>query len=166
MTILKNITGVLGAVAPGLAQSMGGPLGSVAMGVLSKVLSKDGKKVEATEESIGEALKSPTPEQLLEIKKAELDYQEKLKELDIDMQKVTNADIQSARTVFAKDWTPKVFAMGILVGFFCFVFYIVSSPWSREMEPIMNIILGGLLANLASVVSYYFGNSHSPGDSK
>ena len=45
-----------------------------------------------------------------------------------------------------------------------FVFYIVSDDWNREMEPLLNIILGGLLANVASVSSFYFGNSHKGED--
>mgnify|MGYP003116975545 FL=1 len=83
-----------------------------------------------------------------------------MKELDVDVFKLENEDIQDARRTFAGDWTPKVFAMTIVLGFFAFVFYIVSDDWNREMEPLLNIILGGLLANVASVSSFYFGNSH------
>ena len=78
----------------------------------------------------------------------------------MDVFKLENEDIQDARRTFSGDWTPKVFAMTIVLGFFAFVFYIVSDDWNREMEPLLNIILGGLLANVASVSSFYFGNSH------
>jgi hypothetical protein len=158
---IKSITGVLGAVAPGLAQTITGPLGSVAITALSKVLSSDEKPVEPTEQAVAEALQHPTPEQLLAVKEAENEFQTQMKKLDVDLVKLKNEDIQSARKFFGKDWTPKVFALGIMLGFFGFVFYIVAiDTWNREMEPLLNIILGGLLANLASVVSFYFGNSH------
>ena len=158
---IKSITGVLGAVAPSIAQSLTGPLGSVAITALSKVLSTDDKPVEPTEESIAQALQHPTPEQLLAVKQAEQAFEVQMRELDVDLVKLRNQDTQSARSAFGRDWTPKVFALLILLGFFGFVFYIVAiDTWNREMEPLLNIILGGLLANLASVVSFFYGSSH------
>ena len=40
-----------------------------------------------------------------------------MKELDIDVFKLENEDIQDARRTFSGDWTPKIFAMTIVIGF-------------------------------------------------
>lgn len=154
-----KLKGIINAVAPTIGQALGGPLGGLASQAISNVLG-----VKNDSKSIENALAHATPEQLAEIKKAELEFEKQMKELDVDVFKLENEDIQDARKTFAGDWTPKIFAMTIVLGFFAFVFYIVSDDWNREMEPLLNIILGGLLANVASVSSFYFGNSHK-GDS-
>jgi len=150
-----KLKGIINAVAPTIGQALGGPLGGLASQAISNVLG-----VKNDSKSIENALANATPEQLAEIKKAELEFEKQMKELDVDVFKLENEDIQDARKAFAGDWTPKIFAMTIVLGFFAFVFYIVSDDWNREMEPLLNIILGGLLANVASVSSFYFGNSH------
>ena len=154
-----KLKGIINAVAPTIGQALGGPLGGLASQAISNVLG-----VKNDSKSIENALAHATPEQLAEIKKAELEFEKQMKELDVDVFKLENEDFQDARKTFAGDWTPKIFAMTIVLGFFAFVFYIVSDDWNREMEPLLNIILGGLLANVASVSSFYFGNSHK-GDS-
>ena len=154
-----KLKGIINAVAPTIGQALGGPLGGLASQAISNVLG-----VKNDSKSTENALAHATPEQLAEIKKAELEFEKQMKELDVDVFKLENEDIQDARKTFAGDWTPKIFAMTIVLGFFAFVFYIVSDDWNREMEPLLNIILGGLLANVASVSSFYFGNSHK-GDS-
>ena len=150
-----KLKGIINAVAPTIGQALGGPLGGLASQAISNVLG-----VKNDSKSIESVLAHATPEQLAEIKKAELEFEKQMKELDVDVFKLENEDIQDARKAFAGDWTPKIFAMTIVLGFFAFVFYIVSDDWNREMEPLLNIILGGLLANVASVSSFYFGNSH------
>ena len=150
-----KLKGIINAVAPTIGQALGGPLGGLASQAISNVLG-----VKNDSKSIENALAHATPEQLAEIKKAELEFEKQMKELDVDVFKLENEDIQDARKTFAGDCTPKIFAMTIVLGFFAFVFYIVSDDWNREMEPLLNIILGGLLANVASVSSFYFGNSH------
>ena len=150
-----KLKGIIDAVAPTIGQALGGPMGGLAAQAISSVLG-----VKNDSKSIEKALQSATPEQLVEIKKAELEFQAQMKQLDVDVFKLENEDIQDARKTFAGDWTTKIFAMTIVLGFFAFVFYIVSDDWNREMEPLLNIILGGLLANVASVSSFYFGNSH------
>ena len=150
-----KLKGIINAVAPTIGQALGGPLGGLASQAISNVLG-----VKNDSKSIENALAHATPEQLAEIKKAELEFEKQMKELDVDVFKLENEDIQDARKTFAGDWTPKIFVMTIVLCFFAFVFYIVSDDWNREMEPLLNIILGGLLANVASVSSFYFGNSH------
>ena len=68
---LKNI---IGAVAPTLGTALAGPLGGTAAKAISAVL---GCKSDA--KSIETAMQAATPEQLLEIKKAELAHEKPIK---------------------------------------------------------------------------------------
>ena len=160
MKIGNLLKGVVGSVAPKLAGTLGGPLAQMAVTQIAGALG-----VEPTEKAVTAKLQNPTPDDLLALKKAEADFEIRMRELDIDETKLSIEDVKDARKTFSGAWTPRIFAMTILLGFFGFVFYIVSEPWSREMEPMLNIILGGLLANVASVGSVYFG-SRPPGNSK
>ena len=62
----KLLTNIIGSVAPTLGTALGGPLGGMAGDVISKVLGCDNDPV-----SLEKAISAATPEQLLEIKKAE-----------------------------------------------------------------------------------------------
>jgi hypothetical protein len=111
--MLDAIKGIVGAVAPNLGAALGGPIGGAAMTMLSQALGCDNN-----ERALQRAIQSATPEQLAEIKKAELDFEARMKELDVDIFALETQDTQDARKHFAKDWTAKLIAL-VMVGFFC-----------------------------------------------
>jgi hypothetical protein len=78
--MLDAIKGIVGAVAPNLGTALGGPLGGAAMTMLSQALGCDNN-----ERALQRAVQAATPEQLAEIKKAELDFEARMKELDVDI---------------------------------------------------------------------------------
>ncbi len=53
-----------------------------------------------TPKAIEKAVAEATPEQMLELKKAEQDFELQMKELDVDVFKLETADIQDARGKF------------------------------------------------------------------
>jgi hypothetical protein len=79
-SLIKN---VISALAPTLGSALGGPLGGQAASVIANVLgcSSDPK-------SIHKAIQSATPEQMLELKKAEQDFELQMKELEVDVFKL------------------------------------------------------------------------------
>tara|TARA_Y100000592_G_scaffold78387_1_gene123254 strand:- start:161 stop:655 length:495 start_codon:yes stop_codon:yes gene_type:complete len=160
VTILKNITGVLGAVAPSIAQTISGPLGSVAMTALSKVLSTDQKPVKPTEESIAQALQHPTPEQLLAVKQAEQDFRLQMEKLEVDVFKIEAEDKQDARRAFSKDWTTRIIGVFTLFGFFGYIFLVTIQPPEQNSEALTNLVLGYLGGLSSAIISFYFGASH------
>ena len=70
----KNIKGLIGDLAPTLGAALGGPVGGAAATMLADVLGCD-----PTPQKIEKALQQATPEQLAEIKKAELDFEVRMK---------------------------------------------------------------------------------------
>ena len=75
--LLKN---VIGAVAPTLGTALGGPMGGIAANMIAEVLG-----VPNNPKAIEKGLAEATPEQMLELKKAEQDFDLKMKELEVDV---------------------------------------------------------------------------------
>jgi hypothetical protein len=150
-----NLKNLLGSVAPTIASALGGPLAGAAAQQVAKVLG-----VEPTPQAIEQAVQQATPEQLAEIKRAELDFEVRMKELDLDLFALEVADVQQARTAHKNDWTPKVIAL-IVIGFFCFFITLITlQEPSANSEAMVNLILGWLGGLSSTVVAFYFGSAH------
>jgi uncharacterized membrane protein YeaQ/YmgE (transglycosylase-associated protein family) len=152
LDILKN---TLATVAPSLGQAVGGPLGGAAANMIASVL---GCKAEP--KSIAQAMQNATPEQLLELKKAEKDFEVKMKELDVDIYKLQTQDVQNARSVFSGDWTSKILGFITIGGFMGYIFLVTIQPPEQNSEALINLVLGYLGGLASAVISFYFGASH------
>lgn len=156
---MESILNLVRTVAPSLASAVGGPLAGMAVRTISDALLG---KPDGTEVELAEAAAKATPEQLLALKKAEHDFAVKMRELDIDLERIANADRDSARNreVKAKDWTPRVLAALITVGYFGALFYMLRNglPQHGGSEAML-VMLGTLGTAWGGVVAYYFGSS-------
>ena len=107
--LIKNI---IGAVAPTLGSALGGPLGGQAASVVAQVLGG------ATEpKAINQAIQAATPEQMLELKKAEARFEVQMKELEVDIFALEVEDKQDARFKFSKDLTTRILGFITIFGF-------------------------------------------------
>jgi hypothetical protein len=88
-SLIKNM---VGALAPTLGSALGGPLGGQAASVIAGVLG-----CKSDPKSINQAIQAATPEQMLELKKAEQNFELQMKELEVDVFKLEVADKQDAR---------------------------------------------------------------------
>ncbi len=160
MDLLK----IVGAVAPTLATAIGGPLGGMAMQVVSSVL---GLPTDSSEKDVEKALKQATPEQLLALKQADNDFAVRMKELDIDLERIAASDRDSARRREAqvRDWMPRVLAFVVVAGFMATVFLVLLGYVDGMKDPLMATTVGTLIgfvsAKCEQVVAYYFGSSSS-----
>ena len=153
-SFLKNI---IGAVAPTIGSALAGPLGGQAASVISQVLgcSSDPK-------SINQAIQSASPEQMLELKKAEKEFEMQMKELEVDVFALETADKQDARGKFSKDWTARIMGTAVVAGFMGYIFLVTLQPPEQTSEALINLVLGYLGGLASAVISFYFGASHSP----
>lgn len=152
--MFNAIKGIVGAVAPTLGTALGGPLGGTAAKVIAGVLG-----CESDERSIDKAIQNATPEQLAEIKKAELEFEAKMKEMDVDLFALETQDKQDARKHFSKDWTSRLIAI-TMVGFFCtYIAMITIMPPEQNSMELINLVLGYMGGLVSAVISFYFGAS-------
>ena len=150
--ILKN---VVGAVAPTLGTALGGPMGGMAANMIAEVLG-----VPNTPKAIEKAIAEATPEQMLELKKAEQDFELQMKELDVDVFKLETQDKQDARGKFSKDWTTRIMGTVVVGGFMGYIFLVTLQPPEQNSEALINLVLGYLGGLASAVISFYFGASH------
>jgi hypothetical protein len=153
-----NIKGLIGDLAPTLGAALGGPVGGAAATMLADVLGCD-----PTPQKIEKAIQQATPEQLAEIKKAELDFEVRMKELEVDVFALETKDIQHARDSFSEDWTARSIAIISILLFGGYVFLVTLQPADDNDLNVVNLVLGYLGGIVSSVVSFYFGASKSGG---
>ncbi|QDP46103.1 MAG: hypothetical protein Tp172DCM1112201_34 [Prokaryotic dsDNA virus sp.] len=157
MENMKKLLGnIIGSVAPTLGTALGGPLGGMAGDVISKILGVDNNPA-----SLEKAIATATPEQLMEIKKAEKDFEAKMKELDVDLYKLETQEKQDARKTFSKDWTARIIGIAMVGGFLGYIFLVTLQPPEQNSEALINLVLGYLGGLASAVISFYFGASHS-----
>tara|TARA_R100001126_G_C4818886_1_gene145685 strand:+ start:127 stop:606 length:480 start_codon:yes stop_codon:yes gene_type:complete len=157
---MKNIfKNLLGAVAPTLGTALGGPMGGMAANVISEVLGVPNNP-KAIEKGIADA----TPEQLAEIKKAELAFEAEMKKLEVDVFALEAQEKQDARRHFSKDWTARIIGVGIIGGFLGYIFLVTLQPPEQNSEALINLVLGYLGGLASAIISFYFGASNSTKD--
>ena len=112
-----------------------------------------------------------------EIKKAEMDYQIQIKTLDIDEEKLSYADTDSARRMEAdiensqnasflsKNISSGLAIFGVLLVFFLFYIVIFRPDIVNKGEKeILMFILGALTGILNQIYGFYFGSSKQSHD--
>jgi hypothetical protein len=146
---------VLKTVAPTLALAVGGPFGPLAAAALHAAL---GTTDQASAEK---ALINATPDQLLALKNGENAFQAQMKQLDIDMEKLTLDDTANARAreIAVKDWTPRILAYAITAGFFGILVWLIAYGVPKSGGEALLLLLGSLATAWTGIVAYYFGSS-------
>jgi hypothetical protein len=152
---LDGLKNLIGGLAPTIGAALGGPVGGMAAETIAKVLgcSPEPKAIE-------QAIQQATPEQLAEIKKAEIQFQTRMKELEVDVFALETKDIQHARQVMGKDWTPRAIAIMCVIFFGGYIAMVTIQDPAANDDGIVNLVLGYLGGIVSSIISFYFGASH------
>lgn len=156
---METLLNLVRTVAPSIASAVGGPLAGMATRAISEALLG---KPDGSEQELAEAAAKATPEQLLALKQAENEFTVKMRELDIDLERLANEDRDSARSreVQTKDWTPRVLAALVTGGYFGVLFYMLTQglPTTGGSEAML-VMLGTLGTAWGGIMAYYFGSS-------
>jgi hypothetical protein len=155
---MEALLNLVKTVAPSIATAVGGPLAGMATRAISEALLG---KSDGTEDELLEAAKNATPEQLLALKQAEQNFVIRMRELDVDLERISNADRSNAREREVKtgDYTPKLLAAAVTFGFFGVLFWMIAYGLPVNGGEAMLVMLGTLGTAWGAIVSYYFGSS-------
>lgn len=159
MDLLKQAGDLLRVVAPALGTALGGPIGGLAAQTISNLLLG---KPDATSDEMSAALISATPEQLAKLKELDNTFKVQMKQLDIDLEKISSEDRDSARKreMEVKDWTPRLIALLTIVAFFTYIAAVTFFPFHVPPDmALVNLAIGWIGGVATNVVSYYFGSS-------
>ena len=156
---MEQLLNLVRTVAPSIASAVGGPLAGMATKAISEALLG---KPDGSEAELMQAAAKATPEQLLALKKAEQEFEVQMRELDIDLERIANADRDSARNreIKTKDLTPKILAGFVTAGYFGVLFYMLRNglPQHGGSEAML-VMLGTLGTAWGGIMAYYFGSS-------
>lgn len=144
--------------APKIAEALGGPLAGAAVAALSRaIFGKD----DAGEAAIEEALARATPEDLLAVRKAEIEFEVAMRNALVEEARIDASDRADARArqVEIGDWTPAALGGLIIAGFFVVLAAMVARRLPAGSETEFSIMLGALATMTAAVVNYFFGSS-------
>lgn len=159
---------LIGGVAPGLAAALGGPLAGAAVKVIASTVLGNPN---ATEADLADALSSGSlsGEQIMALKKAELEMQVEMARIDQASDAAYMADTDSARkqTVeLAKAETPLAWGAAIVstlivTGFFTAVYllFVVDRTWDERTANLLNVLFGALTVSFTQVANYWLGSS-------
>jgi len=148
----------LKTLAPLLGTALAGPLGGAAASFIADKLGIESKTVEAVNEVLNSGKLSP--DQLSQIKLAELDFKKFLEQNKIDLAKLDVDNTISARDMqtATKASTPAILTYLITLGFFGILAGLLLYE-VRPSEPLL-IMLGALGAAFGAAVNFWLGSSH------
>ena len=142
-------------IAPKVAGALGGPWGGLAENVLGAVLGKSVNEVEA-------AIAAGDPNIFLDLKKAELEMEVRMEELEIEEQDLYLKDVADARAmrIATKDYTPAVLT-GLAIAFFGVLSYAIL--WDAAVvganEKFVWYLLGAANGLVVQGFNFFLGSS-------
>ena len=155
---LSKIGGLLAQVAPTVATALGGPLAGLAVKTLSEAMfgHQDG-----SESEVSAALMNATPEQLQKLKEIDASFKARMKELDIDLERIAAGDRDSARNMqmHTNDWIPRAMAIMVTFGFFGILTWLLTKGVPPTGSETLIYMLGALGTAWTGIVQFYFGSS-------
>lgn len=148
---------IVGSIAPTLATALGGPMAGLAVKALGGALLGDEN---AKESAVAAAVAAAGPDDLLKLKQANHDFESKMAELGVDLERIAAADRDSARSMQKenKAWIVPVLGTLTVAGFFGVVAWVLTGRVSLE-STLLGFVLGQVSAKAEQVYNFYFGSS-------
>jgi len=142
-------------IAPTVASALGGPLAGIAVSAISKAIGVEEDKVQDLISS-----GKMTPEQISQLKIAEIELKKQENELGLNFEKLTVDDRKSAREmqIATRSWVPPLLAGTITLGFFGILILLLLGKVQGDNNTIL-IMLGSLSTAWTGIIAYYFGSS-------
>ena len=152
-----KVKGALATVAPGLATGLGGPLAGAAVTFITKALG-----LKENDEDGAIAALSTSPDALLKLKIAEIEYQKFRDELGIKEEALHQQDRASARALaIARGQIPQIsLSVAYTVAYFGMIFGIMLGYLELpDRSSLFSGLIGILTAAQTQIMNYFFGSS-------
>lgn len=151
----------LRTLAPLLGTALGGPLGGAAASFIADKLGIENKTIEAVSEVLNSGKMSP--EQISNIKLAEIEFQKFLEQNKIDTKKLEMQDTQSARDmqVSVRSPVPATLSFVVTVGYFGILAGMLTSTLKVADSQALLLMLGSLSTAWGMVMAFWFGSTRA-----
>lgn len=152
----------LATVAPAIASAVGSPVAGMAVSAGLKIFGIDPDPGNE-EQQLAAAVKSATPEQMLALKSADQQFKKDMKALDIDLERINQADRTSARDMASKTGRrPQiilsvVYTLAYAGALALFLTGSVSFP--DNLHDLVLVLMGILTTAQTQILNFWFGSS-------
>lgn len=156
-----DIGNILKTVAPWIGTALGGPLGGLAVEAATKALGGS----EKTAEGLKAALAGASPEDMLNLKKADQEFALQMQALGFknqsDLEAIAAGDRASARDMqkAVRSWVPAALAVLVTSGFVGILTGSMTGVLKVGDSQAMLLLLGSLTTGWGTVMAYYFGST-------
>jgi hypothetical protein len=150
---------IVGTVAPGLATALGGPLAGLAVKAIGGAL---GLSEGASEDDVAVAVSGANPEQLLALKQADQAFKVKMRELDVDLERLAGQDRAGARDIAKVNMWPHIVLSTIYTGGYFAMLYLFMTgnvEIATSLKTEFSIVLGVMTAAQTMIMQFWFGSS-------
>lgn len=160
MKLPDNLKAIIAAVAPALGTALGGPIGAAAGVILARALGTTKPDGTVDEAATAAVLATASPDTLLKIKTAELDFQKHMADLGVTMEQIAADDRKSARLLQLGEKSRLVPALAVIIVV-AFIAMVGSTllGFSHVEGALAGTLVGYLSAKCEQVVGFYFGSS-------
>jgi len=150
---------LLKTLAPMIGTALGGPLGGAAAAFIADKLGIESKTVEAVTEVLNSG--KMTPEQIAQIKLAEIDFQKFLKQNAIELEKVHAEDRSSARAMLAavRSKVPAWLSFIVTLGYFGILGGMMTNTLEIKDSQALLLMLGSFSTAWGMVMAFWFGTT-------
>lgn len=154
----------LKTLAPLLGTALGGQLGGAAASFIADKLGVSEKTVEAVSKVLNDG--KLTPEQIVSVKQAELEFQKFLESNKIKLEEIAAADRDSAREMLktTRSYVPATLTFGITVGYFVVLIGTMLKLFEVSDSQVMLIMLGQLGTAWGVTIAFWFGTTSGSKD--
>jgi hypothetical protein len=152
----RKALSILKGIAPLAASAMGGPYAGAAMSILAKNLG-------VTEDKVEEYILSASPDQLLQLKLAEIELDRWREEAGIRKDEIAAKDRESARDLAKTRGVAIQASLSVLytVGYFLTLFLFISG-WAAvkpDYKEMVMVLIGALASPQLQILNFWFGSS-------
>lgn len=150
---------ILKSLAPTVASALLGPMGGVAVAAIGKIIGVDAPSVATITKAFEDG--KITPEQISEIKKLEMQYQNEEKEREFKYANLEFKDKDSARAMqtATRSNTPSILTYLITLGFFTVLIWMLRDDTVADSPPLL-IMLGSLGTAWTGACAFWFGTTY------
>jgi len=150
---------LLKTLAPMIGTALSGPLGGAAAAFIADKLGLETKTVEAVTEVLNSG--KMTPDQIAQIKLAEIEFQKFLKQNAIDLEKVHAEDRGSARAMLAavRSKVPAWLSFIVTLGYFGILGGMMTNTLEIKDSQALLLMLGSLSTAWGMVMAFWFGTT-------
>lgn len=151
---------IVSKAAPFIGSIIGGPLGGEAGQALAYLITGDKN---ASQESIVNGLTNASPDQIIELKKLDDQYKEKVLSVQLAEHQLSNEDIDSARkrNIQMNDRMPAYLSIIVLTMFFSILLLFMLYPIQGSSKDIIQILIGSLAIWCGQAMNFYLGTTQA-----